>query len=118
MSYLDTGYGLCGCGIERRLYHPFDEELGILTGPGPDKCSVCTVGGHREQLPPDAPKAPPVFGKRYLMVKARRERLLAAGLCIDCGKIPPLVGNKRCNRCYEASKNSKRVARVRRNEAA
>lgn len=43
--------------------------------------------------------------------RERRERLIAEGLCYECGKVPPIPGRKRCENCVERS-NQNRVYKM------
>jgi AraC-like DNA-binding protein len=45
-------------------------------------------------------------------VRQRRERLIAAGLCIDCGSRPRLTTAQRCRLCNEKQLERQRMRKV------
>jgi len=51
--------------------------------------------------------------KDRLRTKARAERLKEQGLCIKCGKKPPVEGKVHCEECAERGLESKRLHRER-----
>jgi hypothetical protein len=97
------GEGACrACGDVRRLYRRGDVEL----------CAPCTVIAAVKALssPEDAAKhVRQVLEQRRATLarnQVRRERLKAAGLCIDCGTEPALPTALRGETC-----NAKHISR-------
>lgn len=55
---------------------------------------------------------------RRACCRERRARLKAAGLCVGCGKRPPVEGQTRCAVCARKKRESDQVGRIRRRIAA
>lgn len=108
MTWLDLGIGTCACGVERRLYRPerIDEAM----------CCMCAQRWSVNRLLNDQDlarhNAQNVLkeGRAHVrrLIQARRDRLAAAGLCVDCGREPRVNGTLRGKMCRE--KQIKRCA--------
>lgn len=56
---------------------------------------------------------PEIHAKQAENHKARRQKLIAAGLCVCCGRRPALPGIKDCGICRKARLESLQVTRIR-----
>jgi hypothetical protein len=78
----------CGCGIAE---------------PGRVYCARCY-----QRIRNQKDRRDPGCVKRKAYSRERRERLKAAGLCVDCGKARAVEGRIRCQRCEERMKESRK----------
>ena len=102
-----------GNAAHREIYHWYKSH-GIcprckkaIQDPGRVYCGPCyrRLRNQMERRDPGA-----VNRKAYQ--KARRERLIAAGLCIDCGKEKATGGTLRCGKCLEKARESNHKYRI------
>lgn len=50
--------------------------------------------------------------KRNAYNRSYKARMKAAGLCVDCGKVPPRAGHTRCEACEKKMRESRRKWRI------
>ena len=75
--------------------------------PGRIYCESCT-----KAVKARADKRDPGREQRRAYNRERYEKLIAAGLCVGCGKKPPLEGRKRCKSCTAKKNESEAVRRI------
>jgi len=97
----------------RDRYHWYKEH-GICTycttrwcAPGKTYCESCT-----KAIKAMAEKRDPGREQRRAYNRQRYEKLIAAGLCVECGKKPPLEGRTRCKSCTAKKNESEAVRRI------
>lgn len=97
---------------ERRAWY---KEHGICTNcltnwavPGRTQCMTCT-----KLIAERADLRDPGRLKRRAYNRERRVRLIAEGLCVNCGKRPAIEGQRRCPACARKKSESDQVYRIR-----
>ena len=71
-------------------------------------CAAC-----RDQKMREYRERPEIHEQQARSHKARRERLIAAGTCVCCGRRPAMPGFKECGICRKARLESHQVTRIR-----
>jgi hypothetical protein len=96
---------------ERRAWY---KEHGICTNclenwaaPGRTQCEACT-----KLIKERADRWDPGRVKRKASCRAYRERKLAEGLCVNCGKRPVAAGHTRCHTCIKKHREGEQVRRI------
>ena len=99
----------------RHTVYRWYKEHGICTrcrtqwsAPGRIYCEACT-----QKAKTLADARDPGRAQRNAYNKERREQLIAAGLCAECGKRPPLEGRTRCWKCTRKRNEYDQVCRIR-----
>ena len=78
------------------------------TAPGKTQCETCT-----KLIAERADLRDPGRVKRRTYNRERRKRLIAEGLCVNCGKRAALESQTRCHTCARKKRESEQVSRIR-----
>lgn len=81
---------------------------GQWSEPGRVMCKPCY-----KRLLARRARTDPGNAKHNAYAKTRRQKLLAAGICPDCGRRPLTDGKKRCSVCRQKNQESKQMYRIR-----
>lgn len=87
-------------GICQRCYRDVE--------PGKTYCRKCLTYIRAGQI-----KRDPTGEKAHERDRKRRERLKAAGLCVNCGKEPAIEGQTLCQKCKKKARESQQVYKIR-----
>lgn len=97
---------------ERRAWY---KEHGICiccltnwAAPGRTQCEMCT-----KRIAERADQRDPGRVKRRAYNRERRNKLIAEGLCVNCGKRAALEGQTRCFTCARKRREAEQVYRIR-----
>lgn len=75
--------------------------------PGRTYCEIC-----KRKVKAEADRRDPGREKRKTYCRGRTARLIEAGLCVTCGRVPAREGKRQCAKCANKKNEANRMRRL------